>query len=213
MSGVTLDDLFLAAFRNERRNHERLGREARKYALKISRRFASRLPEDLHEEVFDEAFAQLWSMPDRLTGERTPVQLFRCAVILAIRAVRVSYTPPGQRTRPMKGESYGLIAAEDVGRIPDAATIDACTVGEGHDRSIDLDRLPSPDAAKAEKALEDRNAVISILDRSPAIVATALRGIYLEGEPIGAVAKALCISRFAMNRQIGAFAKALRAAA
>lgn len=213
MRGVTLNDLFLAAFSGQLRNHERLGREARRYARKISLRFASDLPEDLHEEVFDEAFAQLWSMPERLTCEQTPLKLFRKAVLLAIRAVRVSYTPPGQRTRTYKAPAAFQVAAEDVGRIPDRETIEACSVGERDQRMIDLDRFPSPHAQRAEQAILDRSEVISILHRCPPPVALALQRIYLEEEPVLAVAQSLAISRFAMNRQISAFAKVWRAAA
>lgn len=213
MSGVTLNDLFLAAFSGQPRSHERLGREARRYSRKVSMRFASDLPDDLHEEIFDEAFAQLWAMPERLTGTETPLKLFRRAVLLAIRAVRVSYTPPGQRTRTSKRDLPPRIAADDIGRIPDAATIEACSVGDGDARALDLDRLPSPEAARAEAAIEHRSEVISILDHSPPTVAVALRRVYLDDEPVAKVARSLAISRFAINRQIGAFAKAWRAAA
>jgi hypothetical protein len=213
MSGVTLNDLFLAAFSGQPRNHERLGREARRYARKISMRFASDLPEDLHDEIFGEAFAQLWSIPERLTGEQPPLKLFRRAVLLAIRAVRVSYTPPGQRTRTYKAPPAFEVAAEDVGRIPDSDTLEACTVGEGDQRVIDLDRLPSPEAQRAEQAIEDRSEVISILRSSPSTVAAALHRIYLDEEPVQAVARSLAISRFAMNRQISALAKVWRTAA
>lgn len=213
MSGVTLNDLFLAAFSGQPRNHGRLGREARRYARKISMRFAADLPEDHHEEIFDEAFAQLWSMPERLTSETTPLKLFRKAVLLAIRAVRVSYTPPGQRTRTYKAPPAFQVAADDVGRIPDRETIEACSVGEGDQRVIDLDRLPSPQAQRAEQAIEDRSEVISILHRCPPTVAAALQRMYLDEEPVLAVARSLAISRFAMNRQISAFAKVWRSAA
>jgi hypothetical protein len=213
MSGVTLNDLFLSAFSGELRNHERLGLAARRYARKISMRFASDLPDDLHDEIFGEAFAQLWSMPERLTGDETPLRLFRRAVLLAIRAVRVSYTPPGQRTRASKSAAPARVAAEHVGRIPDAVTMEACSVGEGEARALDLDRLPSPDAAREMAAVQHRSEVVAILHRSPPAIAAALRRIYLDEEPVAAVARSLAISRFAMNRQIGAFARSWRAAA
>lgn len=213
MSGVTLNDLFLAAFSGQSRNHERLGRQARRYARAISTRRAGDLPEDLHEEVFTEAFAQLWDMPGRLTGEQTPVELFRKAVLAAIRAVRASYALPGQRTRPRKSDPPTRIAAEDVGRIPDAATIEASSIGHGTERVIDLDRLPSREASRAAEHYEHRREVRSILIHAPAPVATALHRIYLADEPVGEVARSLAISRFALNRRIAAFAEEWRAAA
>lgn len=213
MSGVTLNDLLLAAFSGRTRNHERLGRQARRYARAISMRRAADLSEDLHDEVFTEAFAQLWDMPGRLTGELTPVELFRKAVLVAIRVVRASYAPPGQRTRPSKFDPPPRVAAEDVGRIPDMATIEAASIGHGPERVIDLDRLRSPEASRAAEQHEHRCEAQRVLAQAPPPVATALHLIYFDGEPVGEVARGLALSRFALNRQIRAFAEEWRAAA
>ncbi|WP_114391268.1 hypothetical protein [Notoacmeibacter marinus] len=213
MSGVTLNDLFLAAFSGQPRNHQRLGREARRYARAISLRRAPDLPEDLHEEVFTEAFAQLWDMPSRMTGDQTPVELYRKAVLAAIRAVRASYAPPGQRTRPKKSHPQPKIAAEDVGRIPDAVAIETASIGQGIERVIDLDRLPCPRASRVVDQYEHRCEARYMLARAPAPVAAALRLIYLDDEPVGEVARSLAISRFALSRRIAAFAAEWRTAA
>ena len=73
--------------------------------------------------------------------------------------------------------------------------------------------MPSPEAQRAEQAIEDRSEIISILRKAPPTAAAALQRIFLDEEPVLAVARSLAISRFAMNRQISAFAKAWRAAA
>ena len=145
---VRLDDLIKAAFTKARRNHERLGREAKRYALRIVQARAPDLPNDIQEEVFTQAFIELF----RATPEEVEAiggkRLFRKAVFKGIRAVRAVYPPAGARTR-LNTKRYGDVAAEDIGRIPDQKALERASVEEGGHARLDLHMLADPAATSA----------------------------------------------------------------
>jgi DNA-directed RNA polymerase specialized sigma24 family protein len=213
VSKVTLDQLIHSALTGQPYNHERLGREARAYARKLSAAYGKDLAEDLHEEVFTQAFVELLEAGADALAERPGKSLFRDAVLSAIRVVRASYAPPGQRTRPTAKAARARVAAEDIGRITDAPTIERCTVGDGPERSLDFDRLESFSAAAEFRRADDRLEAEAILATAPETVRAALHLIHIDNEPVGEVAARFGLSRFALDRRIDSFCAAWRAAA
>lgn len=209
---VSLDVLIEAALTNRPYNQQRLGREAKRYSYRISKARASELPEDLHEDVFQEAFMYLFRWGASALDGRSGKAAFRRAVLASIRKVRASYAPPGQKTRPVENDPRE-VAAEDVGRIPDAETLKRGMVGEGPGRTLDFDLLESDKAASSMKQVEDRLDVEFILAEAPAVVASSLRRIHMEGEAVADVAADAVISRFALHRQIASFCAEWRLAA
>jgi hypothetical protein len=214
VSTVTLDTLITAALTEQPYNQPRLGREARLYARRLSKAYGKDLTEDQHEEVFGQAFVELFQADRRDLATMSGKAMFRRAVRSAVRVVRASYTAPGQRTRSKKGAvDKGRVAAEHIGQMADARTLERCTVGEGTERTIDFDLLPNIMAATEAKQVEDRLEIEGMLAGAPTTVATALRLIYMNEEPVTAVAADLKLSRFTLNRQIEAYCKPWRAAA
>lgn len=211
---VSLDDLIKAALTNQPYNQQRLGNQARLYARRLSKSYASDFPEDLHEEVFGQAFVELFEAGPAGLAERSGKALFRRAVLAAIRAVRASYAPPGRRTRPSAKEVGHAVAAEDVGRIADKQVLERCTVlGQDGTPFVDFDRFSNPNALSAHQNLEDRLEVERILEHASEDVGSALRLIYLNDEPVEAVAATLNITRFSLNRRISSFCSIWRLAA
>lgn len=212
---TTLDDLIRLALTDQRYNQQRLGNQAYRYTRRITNRLCSDLPEDLHFDIFHQAFAELFAAGPDAIATRTPTQAFRRAVFAAIRAVRASYAPPGQRTRysAAAADEPAKIAAEDIGRVLSARDLEQCMVAEGDDQLLDLDRVASSAAAEAIKQVEDRLTADAILAHAAAPVAAALRLIHVNDEPVEMVAAALGVSRFTLNRRITAFTKGWRAAA
>jgi len=216
MSGVTLSNLVEAALMGRNYNHQRLGNEAKRYSRKITNRFCADFPEDRHEEVFTQAFVELCSLgPDALTGT-TGQALLRRGVFAAIRVVRSDYAEPGRRTRrpPRKAPPEpARVAAEDVGRIADADTVKACTVGEGHEARIEFDLFESRAAAAEIRLAEDRVDLDRALDEVPPDVAAALRLVCVRGETLSFVAGKVGVSRFTLSRRMDAFCPLWRLAA
>jgi hypothetical protein len=211
---ISLDDLIEAALTNTRRyNQQRFGREVERYSRRISKARAPDLPDDLHGDIAQEALAILFEAGPAVLAKGTGKAALRNAVLKAIRGVRASFAPPGQRTRPASAAVPAYVAAEDVGRVVNADTLERCRVGEGLNRSIDFDLLPEAQAPAAIKQVEDRMEIDFILGRASPLVAQSLRLIHLDDEPVEAVAAAAHLSRFALNRQVTAFLSGWRRAA
>jgi hypothetical protein len=214
VSTVTLDVLITAALTGQPYSQQRLGAQARLYARRLSKSHASDLPDDLHEEICNQAFVELLNVSPAALATRTGKALFRRAVRMAIRSVRADYAPPGSRSRPNANASRQTVAAEDVGSIADKQTVQRCMVlDEAGERSIDFDLFSDPDALAAQRNVEDRLATEQILRNAPREVGTALRLIYLDGEPVETVAICLGLTRFSLNRRIAAFCSSWRLAA
>lgn len=211
---VTLDDLIKAALTNQPYNQQRLGNQARLYARRLSKSYAGDFPEDLHDEVFGQAFVELFEAGSAGLAERSGKALFRRAVLAAIRAVRASYALPGRRTRLSTKEIGNVVAAEDVGRIADKHVIERCTVlDDAGTPFVDFDRFSDPSSLASQQNLEDQLEVEQILQHAPEEVGGALRLIYLNDEPVEAVAACLNITRFSLNRRIAGFCSIWRSAA
>lgn len=217
MSGVALDKLIRAMLLNERYNQPRLGREAKRFARKLSNRFGRDLPEDIHEEVANEALTRVWADGPSRLADHSALRLFSLAVMEAIRVVRTSYVQPGMPTRraPEKDKPRAprRVVAEDIGRVVDARAIERCLVGEEEARFLDLDRLANPAAAAAMQNVVDRIDVERSLARAPIDIAGALRLVYFDEEPKQVVAKAMNLSRFALDRRFRAVGESWLAAA
>lgn len=211
---ISLDDLIEAALTQTRRyNQQRFGREVERYSRRISKARAPDLPDDQHRDIAQEAIAVLFKAGPAVLAKGTGKAALRNAILEAIRVVRASLAPPGQRTRLRAADNAAYVAAEDVGRVVDARTLERSTVGEGQNRSIDFDLLPEAQAPTAIKQVDDRMEIDFILGHASPLVAQSLRLIHLDGEPVEAVAAAAHLSRFALNRQVSAFLSGWRRAA
>lgn len=213
ISRITLDHLITAALTHKPYNQQRLGTEAERYSLRLSRAKAPDLPDDLHDDICQQAFVELFKLSPSALTKRTGKVLFRRAVLAAIRAVRASYAPPGQRTRAGTVLAVAKVAAEDIGRVADAKTVEANTKAEGDFGHIDFDKFEDERQVTELHRVEHSIDAESILKRAPEDVERALRLIYLDGEPVAAAAMAMAQSRFALSRRISAFYTDWRAAA
>lgn len=216
MSGVTLDRLIRCMLLEQPYNQPRLGRQAKRFARKLSNRYGSDLPDDIHEEVANQALEKVWADGSAKLAASTGLRLFSLAVLEAIRIVRASYVQPGVPTRrPKKGEASPVrrVAAEDIGRVADAKAIERCMVGEDDRRLLDLDRIASPAAEAAIQNMFNRIDAERSLERAPPDVAAALRLIYFDDAPKLEVAKAMNLSRFALERRFRAVGETIRLAA
>lgn len=216
MSGVTFSMLVEAALLGQARNHQRLGDSARRYSRKITNRFCADFPEDLHDEVFQQAFVEFFALGAEALEGSSGQALFRRTVFGAIRVVRSDYAAPGQRTRrPAKGAPPDLsrVAAEYVGRIADAETIERATVGEADEAAIEFDLIESAEAAMAVRACEDRIELDWALRSAPSNVADALRLICVDGQTLSFAAAGAGLSRFALGRRLDAYCPDWRLAA
>lgn len=220
VSTVTLDHLIQAALTGQPYNQPRLGAEAERYSLRLTRAKAPDLPDDLHEEICLEAFVELFKVGAGALEKHSGRILFRRAVLAAMRTVRASYAPPGERTRSPKREVAtpqqpvpARIAAEDVGRIADAQTVESNTVIEGDFGQIDFDRFPDPRQQVEIHKVEFRVEADAVLKKAPPGVARALRLIHLDDKTIEEAAHQVKISRFVLKRRIVAFCADLQAAA
>jgi len=210
---IRLDDLIEAALTNKPYNQQRFGREVERYTRRISKARAPDLPDDLHADIAQEALTLLLKAGPAILATDTGKTALRKAVLKAVRIVRASFAPPGERTRPSGSAKPAYVAAEDVGRVVNPGDPGRSMVGEGMNRSVDFDLLPDPQGAVAIKQVEDRMEVDFILGHAPSLVARSLRFIHLDDEPVELVASAAQLSRFALNRQVKAFLSAWRLAA
>lgn len=218
VSTVTLDHLIHAALTGQPYNQQRLGREAERYSLRVSRAKAPDLPEDLHDEICLQAFVELMKMGTGALARYSGRTLFRQAVLAAIRSVRASYAPPGERTR-VPGQARGaqlpvpLVAAEDIGRIPDARLLEVATVTEGEYSCTDFDRFPDSRQVAEFQRVEDKVDADGVLKHAAPEVAHVLRLIHLDGQTMEAAAHAEKMSRFVLKRRIDSFCADWQAAA
>ena len=216
MSGVTLNILVEAALTGRSRNHQRLGDAAKRYSRKITNRFCRDFPEDHHEEVFQQAFVELFTLGAEALAGTSGQALFRRAVFSAIRVVRSDYAAPGSRTRrPPKGLplEHARVAAEDIGRIADAGTVERCTVADGDLETIDFDLFESAAAAAGVRHSEDKVELEWALRSAPPPVAAALRLLCIRGETLSFAAAEVGVSRFSLSRKLDAFCPNWRLAA
>jgi DNA-directed RNA polymerase specialized sigma24 family protein len=210
---ISLDDLIKATLTNQPYNQQRLDTQARLYVRCLSKSYASDFPEDLHEEVVGQAFVELFKAGPAGLAARSGKALFRRAVLAAIRDVRASYAPPGHRTRPSTKETGNAVAAEHVGRIANKKLLEFCTVLDTNGTAyVDFDRFSDPAALANQQNLEDRLEVEQILQRASEEVSNSLRLIYLNDEPVEAIAASLHITRFSLNRRIAGFCSIWRSA-
>lgn len=220
VSTVTLDHLIQAALTDQPYNQPRLGAEAERYSLRLTRAKAPDLPDDLHEEICLEAFVELFKVGASALARHRGRILFRRAVLAAMRTVRASYAPPGERSRPAKRKSAATqqpvpkrVAAEDVDRIADAQTVESNTVIEGDLGYIDFDRFPDRQQQVEIHRVEFRVEADAVLKHAPAEVARALRLIHLDDNTIEEAAQQVKISRFVLKRRMDAFCSDMQAAA
>lgn len=210
VSTIGLDQLIQAALTGQPYNQQRLGKEAERYSLRLSFAKAPDLPEDLHDEICLQAFVELMQLGADALQRHSGRILFRHAVLAAIRSVRASYAAPGERTRIPKSERPDQarsfkVAAEDVGRIPDADTIERATVTQGAFSLIDFDRLPDRQQDFSLQRVEDGIEADGLLRPAPPEVARALRMIHLDDVTLSAAATRIGISRFVLAPRIKAF--------
>jgi hypothetical protein len=217
---VTLDQLIQAALMGQPYNHQRLGAEAERYSRRLTRAKAPDLPDDLHEEICHEAFVELFKVGAGALTKHSGRILFRRAVLAAMRTVRASYAPPGERTRPALRKSAAAqrptptrVAAEDVDRIADAQTVESNTVIEGDFGYIDFDRFPDRQQQVDIHRVEFRLEADAVLKYARPEVARALRLIHLDDNTIEEVAQQVNLSRFVLKRRMDIFCAGLQAAA
>lgn len=215
VSTVTLDHLIKAALTGQPNyNQQRLGREAERYSLHLSRAKAPDLPDDLHDEICQQAFVELMNVGAAALAKHSGKILFRRAVLAAIRSVRATYAPPGQRTRTAKEPRFAKIAAEDVGQVADPRAIERSSIREGDFAFVDFDRFRDRRLEAEMQRVEDAFDGEAILKRAPDDgVARALRLIHFDGEPLEAAAAQAKVSRFVLSRRIKAFCAEWQAAA
>lgn len=210
---TTLDDLIKAALTGQPYNQRRLGTEAQRYARRLSNAKAPDLPEDLHEEICQQAFVELFRISQDGLDQRSGKALFRRAVLAAVRAVRASYAPPGQRTRSSTAQPSPRVAAEDVGRIADRAALERSRLPDEAGGFIAFDRFVDARAGADLQQIEDALDVAALLKGASADIALALRMIHQDDEPVAVVAAVVAMDRFTLNRRLKAFCGAIRAAA
>lgn len=213
VSTVTLDYLIQAALTGQPYNQQRLGAEAERYSLRLSRAKAPDLPDDLHDEICLQAFVELLKLDASALAKHSGRILFRRAVLAAIRSVRASYAPPGVRTRSAQQPGVPKVAAEDIGRIADAQTIERISVVDGDFAHIDFDSLPNGRQEAEIQRIDDAIEAEAILNHAPREVAHGLRLIHLDGETLEDAAAVVKVSRFVLTRRINAFCTEWRAAA
>ncbi len=211
---IDLDYLITAALKDEPHNARRLHDAATRYALRLSKAKAPDLPDDLHEEIYQEAQCRLLEVGAAGLAKRSGKELFRRAVLAAIRVVRAQNAPPGARTRwSSEPQAAPLVAAEDIGRVADTRELERCSVAEPTGVIIDFDKFPDRTAEAAFRQVEFEGDVLKVLKAAPAPVGEALRKIHIEEVPVAAVAAWAKMDRFTLNRRIKAFTITMRAAA
>lgn len=219
VSVTNLDSLIGAVLLGRPYDQRVLKAQAKLYARRLCRAVAKGLPEDLHDDVLNQAFVQVMRVGPASLSLRSGREIFRDAVLSAIRTVRAGLTEPGLRTRhrnarrPSPKEVHQPVAAEHVGQIVDAKALARAFSGEGPERFLDFDLMPSAAAAAEQRLADDRLETRAILARATPVVRLAMNKIHLDGEPLEDVAKHLDVSRFVLNRRIKSFCAECRAAA
>jgi len=213
VSTITLDQMIRALVLGTPYNNSRFGREADRYARRITLRFGSDLPEDFHEEVVHEALADLMEIGAAALTNRSGLGLFRRAVINAIRTIRANYAPPGRRSRLIGKPSSPTVAADAIGRIPDAKQVEGATVIFGEMPMIDVEAFGDPRSDQPIHRFECEQDAGRIMATAPEPMRRALQLIYFDEVPLQEVAAQFDLSRFALNRRIETFARPWRLAA
>ncbi|MBB3890551.1 hypothetical protein GGQ61_001268 [Phenylobacterium haematophilum] len=225
VSTVTLDHLIQAALTGQPYNQQRLGAEAERYSLRLSRAKAPDLPDDLHDEVCLQAFVELLKLGAGALTKHSGRILFRRAVLAAIRSVRASYAPPGERTRTPRRENVATtsraaklpappkVAAEHIGHIASPQEIESNSFTEGDFAFIDFDRFRDLRQEAELQRVEDRIEADAVLKRAAPEVARGLRLVHLSDETIEEAAVKVGLSRFVLKRRMDAFCSDLQAAA
>jgi DNA-directed RNA polymerase specialized sigma24 family protein len=165
---------------------------ARPLMLRFARRAARELPRDLPDEVVSQSLEYLIEYGSRFRLDRGTAKAFLKVVTdQAARKIRADYCPPGCRTR---------LEPRDQRRArPEVLTISEL---EGE----------NPEHPYAVMEVEMTCEVREILLRAPIKIAQALALIYFFGETVSMAAKAVGMSRFALNREISRFFRTQREA-
>jgi DNA-directed RNA polymerase specialized sigma24 family protein len=213
VSTVNLDSMIKAALTGQPHNQRRLYDEALRYSRRLSKAKAPDLAEDLHEEVFQEAQCLVIRDGDAGLAKHSGKQLFRRAVMAAIRIVRANNAPPGQKTRWTREPPPPRVAAEDIGRVADTRDLERSSAAEVGGIVIDFDKFPDRRVMQVMEQVEVNIDLEAILARAPEQVAWALKLIHLNDAPIKDVAALATMSRFTLHRRITAFIETVRAAA
>jgi DNA-directed RNA polymerase specialized sigma24 family protein len=206
-ASVSFESLITAALLGHLYHQGRFWQAASRYARVISRRRAPNLADDLHDDIVSEAIVQLLSAGAAGLEKRSGLQLFRIAVLRAIRKVRADNTAPGVRTRSGAYAEVGKVAPEQVEniiRLPDAPS---------EVTAINLDAVAHPDAGRAVQDFETRTDAERILAAATAPLATALRLIHFHDQPMHTVADMQGIDRVTLYRRLQKFSAQWRLAA
>jgi DNA-directed RNA polymerase specialized sigma24 family protein len=195
--GNDLNSLILESLTGNRRAVAQLFKPARRYAMPVIAARAGDLPVDLHDDVFQEALALLLAADSNAYDPTrgSPRQFFRLLLINAIRRVRVGFTPPGQQTRqrgkpPVPADAVpSVVPLELAAAVADTRAIEAFSSAEAR---IDVDL---------------------VLGSAPPVAAQGLRLVYLQEMSLQDAGRSLGLSRFALRREIVAFAPAWKMAA
>lgn len=170
----------------------------------------------LLEEVVNEVYLILRERPPGFDPQRAPAHVYlRMIVRDAVKRVAADYCPPGRKTRA---------ASTDIEERRGALLTLEAKSGDRFDS--DSEEQPGPmlsfevEAAdgfdcdhRAELTIYQRCDVRTIFDRAPRMLASALVRLYCNGESTEDVAASMGITRFALARQIKAFAGTFRGAA
>jgi hypothetical protein len=139
--------------------------------------------------------------------EHSGLQLFGKAVISAIRKVRADNAAPGERTRPSGQAQFSKVAAEHADKIVRVAE------GSAARAEFNLAAVPDPAGERAIKDLEARIDLARVMSTAPPSVASALRLIHIENNPVQVVAALQGVNRVTLYRRIENFCAPWRLAA
>lgn len=206
-ASVSFENLITAALLGQLYHQGRFWNAASRYARTIARRRAPDLADDLHDDIVSEAIAQLLQSGASGLEKRTALQLFRTAVLRAIRKVRADNAAAGVRTRGVNEVETSRVAAEHVEnliRLPDISADGA---------QVNFDAVEHPGAGRVVEELEARLDADTVLAAAMPPIATALRLIHFQDEPLQAVAEKQGIDRATLYRRLQKFSAQWRLAA
>lgn len=190
-----LCDLFVAYIRGDAAARDRFPIESEETLARLTERHGWYLPPDIRAEVVSEAHLILLQRGAGFDPTRSTARVYlRLIVRDAVKRVAASYCPPGWRTRPSRVEAKGRGGA--------ALSLEQHMKG-GADFAC----------PRAERESECACDLRTVFDRAPGQIATALKLIYLDGQPVERVAMAVGVTRFTLLRQIRAFAASCQTAA